>query len=122
MDSSSRTTCIHVLRHKKDLEKIYFEEMILRPEQRIAVDKGKEILSQLNLLYLNCMPRTGKSLMSITIAKEMGWKKVGVVTKKIAIASIESDHEKSGYNLDLTVKNFERALELPKNCDGYIID
>ena len=106
MDRNSRTTCVHVLRHKKDLEEIYFEEMILRNEQRLTVDKTKDVLLKYNLVYLAAEPRCGKSFMSLTVAKELGWKKVGIVTKKIAIASIESDHVKSGYELNLIVRNF----------------
>lgn len=94
----------------------------LRPEQSATIEKALAIIQRYNLVYLACEPRTGKTLMGLTIAKELGWKKVGFITKKIAIGSIESDHSKSGYELDLIIKNFERILELPKNCDGYIVD
>lgn len=98
------------------------ETFTLRPEQRITIDKTKEVLLRYNLVYLAAEPRCGKSIMSLTAAKELGWKKVGVFTKKKAIASIESDHQKSGYGLTLIVRNYERATEIPTDCDGYIID
>lgn len=94
----------------------------LRPEQRTTVDKALVVLRRYNLLYLACEPRVGKTIMSLTIAKEMGFKKVGFITKKIAIPSIESDHVKSEYGLNLIVRNFERILELPKDCDVFICD
>lgn len=94
----------------------------LRPEQRLTVDKAKEILVRMNIVYLAAEPRCGKTIMSLYTGYEIGWRKVGFVTKKIAIASIESDHLNSGLKLDLHVRNFERINELPKDCDGYIVD
>lgn len=96
----------------------------LRPQQRTTVDKGKEILARYRLLYMACQPRTGKSFMSLTIVKELGFRKPCFITKKIAIASIQSDYQKSGYKFDrITITNHESIHKLvPGQYDIFIID
>lgn len=95
----------------------------LRPDQVATVDKGFEILKRYNLLYLAAQVRTGKSIMSMTIAKKMGWRKVCFVTKKMAISSIKSDYTKLGHEFQVFhVTNFEQTPNLFPEYDGYIID
>lgn len=94
------------------------------PAQRITIDKGKAILSRYRLLYYACQPRTGKSGMAITTVKEMGYQRVCFITKKIAIASVESDLKKLGYKfVKFTVINHESIHKIAKEeFDIFIID
>lgn len=94
----------------------------LRAEQILTIEKAIPILQRYNIVLLAAQSRTGKSLMSLTIARDMGWKRVGFITRKIAIKSVELDFQQSEYSMELVVKNYERILELPKNMDGYIVD
>ena len=93
----------------------------LRPYQRDIVNKALSILRQKYVVYLACEVRTGKTPMSLTVAKEMGWKKVAFITKKNAIEGIEkfSIHFKSMY---IKVTNYEQVNKLEDVFDGYIID
>ena len=95
----------------------------LRPEQRKCVDEGLIILKRHNLLYLAAEVRTGKTLMSMTIAHEMRWKRICFITKKKAMSSVKADLKKSEYEFDtFTVINFESAAKLRPEYDLYIID
>ncbi len=95
----------------------------LRPEQRKCVDDGLVILRRHSLVYLAAEVRTGKTLMSLTMAKEAQWTKVCFITKKMAIPSIESDYEKLGHKfIKFTVTNFESVDKLIPEYNGYIID
>jgi hypothetical protein len=95
----------------------------LRPEQRKCVDDGLAILKRHSLLYLAAEVRTGKTFMSLTIAKEAQWTKVCFITKKMAISSVESDYAKFGHQfIKFTVINFESVDKLIPEYNGYIID
>ncbi|HTJ52603.1 MAG TPA: hypothetical protein VL443_24275 [Cyclobacteriaceae bacterium] len=95
----------------------------LRPEQRATVDKSLVILKRYNLLYLAAQVRTGKTFMSLTIAKEIGWRRVCFITKKMAISSIKEDYQKFGHLFDyINITNFEQAEKLHPEYDGYIVD
>lgn len=95
----------------------------LRPDQRTAVDKCKVILAQKNIVYLAAMMRTGKSIMGLTIAYESGWKRVLVLTKKIAIEKIKIDAKDLAYPISVYVTNFQQAKKLnPNDYDGVIVD
>lgn len=107
------TDCRNV---KKDME------LQLYPHQQICVEKGLKILREYNLLYIGLKMRLGKSLVCLTIAHRYGAKKVLFLTKKNAIDSIISDHDKAGYNLDLTVTNYEQADKIIDNFDLVILD
>lgn len=100
--------------------------MQLRTEQRVVVDKAKEILSSKGLMCLFAEVRTGKSIMSLTIANEGTSRKynnVCFITKKKAISSVESDYQKSGFKFQkLTVTNFEQADKLLPEYDLIIVD
>lgn len=96
----------------------------LRPDQRETVDKALYILRNRFVVYMACEVRVGKTIMSLTVAKEMGWKKVCLITKLNAIPSIRSDYDKMGKPFQvLTVVNFEQAgKQLANLYDGFIID
>jgi hypothetical protein len=100
--------------------------MILRPAQRTTVDAAKVILSEKNVVYLACEVRTGKTIMALALAYEgtkQKYNKVCFLTKKKAIASIESDYEKSGYKFGrFTCTNYEQISKLDGDYDLYIAD
>lgn len=86
--------------------------MELRPEQRVIVDKAKKVLSEKGIVYLAAQLRTGKSIMSMTIAHEgvrKKYNKILFVTKVKAISSVESDLARSGYKFEkFKVTNYEQ--------------
>jgi hypothetical protein len=96
--------------------------MQLRPEQRVVVDKAKEILLNLRLVYLACWMRTGKSLMGLSVLYELGYKNICILTKKNAVANIKDDIKESGYVINAFVTNHEQAKKLTNIYDAYIVD
>lgn len=95
----------------------------LRPQQRKCCDEGLQILNRHCLLYLAAEVRTGKTLMSMTIAKEAGWTKVLFVTKKMAISSVQADLVKFGHQfIKFDIVNYENVHKLISEYNGYIID
>lgn len=94
----------------------------LEPDQRETVDKCKAILALRNIVYLAAWMRTGKSIMGLTTAYEMGWKRVCVLTKKNAVNNIKADAAACNYNMTVLVTNFEQAKKLPATWDGFIVD
>lgn len=97
--------------------------MILRPEQRTVVDQAKAIMKVKNIVYLACEVRVGKTIISLTLSKEIGWRKVCFITKLNAISSIQADYEKIGRPFEVFhVLNFEQAHKISDVYDGYIVD
>jgi hypothetical protein len=94
--------------------------MELRDYQTTASKQGKDILNRYNLVYLAFEVRTGKTLISLTIAND--FKDVLFVTKKKAIPSIEKDFKFIGYTYKLTVINYESLHKVAKKYDCIIID
>jgi len=84
-------------------------------EQRLTINKTKEILTRYNLVYLAAQPRCGKTLMSMTTVKELGFKRVLFMTTKKAMGSIQLDLVKSEYRFTkFTILNWDQLLT--KNC------
>ena len=94
----------------------------LRDYQQKIVDDGTEILLKLRLLYLSMEVRTGKTLTSLSIAKEIGAKSVLFITKKKALSSVEDDY----YNLlppyMIDIKNWGSEHKATGKYDLMIID
>jgi hypothetical protein len=98
--------------------------MVLRPEQRATVDKVKAVLKRYNLVYLAAQPRCGKTLMSISTAHEMGFRRILFLTKKKAISSIEADLKNSGLRFHrFIILNYEQMLtkNIPSTEDFDLI-
>ena len=93
--------------------------MELRDYQKEAVRQGLDILKTQAILYLALETRTGKSLISLSIASVIG-KPVLFVTKKKAIPSILSDYQKAGFTFHLDVTNYEQ-LKNYSNRDRLVI-
>jgi hypothetical protein len=95
---------------------------MLRDYQIEIANKGVEILTNNNLVYLAMEVRTGKTITSLEIAKLYGAKNVLFLTKKKAIKSILSDYNKFGYTFNINVINNE-SLHLDNgNYDLIISD
>lgn len=95
----------------------------LRPEQRRTVDAAKIVLAQKKVVYLAAEVRLGKNFMSLSIAKEMGWRRVCFLTKKKALIGVNDDYSKFGRAFDVFhAVNFEQAQKLTPDYDGYIVD
>src|SRR6478736_630659 len=98
----------------------------LRPEQRDTVDKAKPILAKFGIVYLACQVRTGKNVMSLTVAREgimRKYNKVLFVTKLGAIPGVESDYKMTGYRFDsFHLTNFEQLHKHTPHYDLVIVD
>ncbi len=94
----------------------------LRDYQQDIANKGFEILSKLNFVYLVLSPRTGKTATALQIAKLYNAKKVLFITKKKAISSILSDYNSFGFTFNLTVINNESIHTVKDNYDLLISD
>lgn len=99
------------------------EEMLeLRKYQEEAVQKGLYIIKKYFLLLVIMEVRTGKTFVSMEIAKRFGANKVLFVTKKKAIKSIEKDYVKGKYDFSLLCTNYEQIKNIKESFDFIIID
>ena len=96
--------------------------MKLYDYQEEFVQKAVPILNENNIVYLALYQRTGKTPISLTIAKKIGAKQVLFVTKKKAISSIKADFEKLSYNYSLEIVNYESLHKINETYDTIIID
>lgn len=95
--------------------------MKLREYQK---EKAKElliILQKYNCAYLRGEVRSGKTLTVLETAKLNGSKNVLFITKKKAISSIESDHEKAGFDFRLTVVNYESIHKITSTDFNLVV-
>lgn len=93
----------------------------LRPEQRQLVDKAKEILRIHGVVYIAGEIRVGKTPTAIITGKELGWRKICIITSKGAISGIEFFTQQES-DLKFLVTNFEQVEKIKGDFDGYIID
>ena len=94
----------------------------LRDYQISIRDKALQLLKSHRIAYLSMEVRTGKTLTALATASEYGAKNVLFLTKKKAIASIESDHKALGCSFNLTVTNYEQVGNLLAEYDLVILD
>ena len=102
----------------KTIEKIsnsqkYYKEQMennfeFRQYQLDIIKEGTEIINKFRFLYLAMEVRTGKTLTSLGIAKEINAKDVLFVTKKKAVGSISDDYKILNPGYDITIINYER--------------
>jgi hypothetical protein len=81
--------------------------MELRDYQDRTATQGIDIIQRLGLLYLAMEVRTGKTLTALSIADRLQCKRVLFLTKKKAIASIQSDYEKLKPEYEIVITNDE---------------
>ena len=92
----------------------------LRSYQKEASEQGLEILKKHKILILCFEVRTGKTHISLDIAKY--YSNVLFVTKKKAISSIQEDYITAGHKYDITVTNYENLHNIKGNFDLVIAD
>lgn len=97
--------------------------MNFRDYQINIINKGCEVLSKHNLLYLAMEVRTGKTLTALGICENLNCNNVLFVTKKKAISSIVSDYKMFDPNYYLEVINYESLHKITrKTWDIIIVD
>ena len=73
-------------------------------------------------VYLAMEVRTGKTLTSLGIAKELGVSRVLFITKKKAISSIEDDYNKLDSNFEIDIINYESLHKIEGSYDLVVLD
>ena len=96
--------------------------MELRDYQKDIRNKAIDIIREFGIVYLAMEVRTGKTLTSLDICKYLLVDKVLFVTKKKAIASIQSDYEKMMYSYNLTVTNYDQLHNFKPIYDLVVFD
>ena len=95
--------------------------MELRCYQKEIVNKGTDILSRYGLLYLALEVRTGKTLISFSIAEKIKFKNILFITKKKAIDNIKDDYNKMSFSFDITIINNESLHTIDRNDFDLLI-
>nr|BAR35686.1 putative helicase [uncultured Mediterranean phage uvMED] len=96
--------------------------MKFRDYQEEIITKGSDVIAEHGFVYLAMEVRTGKTLTSLGIAKEMGVKRVLFITKKKAISSIEADYQMLKPSFTLDVINYESLHKIEGSYDLVILD
>ena len=96
--------------------------MKFRDYQEEIIDKGVDVLGEHGFVYLAMEVRTGKTLTSLGIAKEMGATRVLFITKKKAISSIEADYQMLKPSFTLEVINYESLHKTEGSFDLVVLD
>jgi len=92
----------------------------LRQYQIEAINKAKTLINNYGLAYLFGDMRIGKTIIALSIAKELGKTKVLFVTKKMAMQSIIKDAKM--LNMTITVINYESVSKVGNDFDIVILD
>lgn len=94
-----------------------------RDYQKDIISRGSNILKKHRFVYLAMEVRTGKTLTSLGICEDMGFKKVLFLTKKKAISSIEGDYKLLNPSFEMLAINYESLHKVPKRgWDVIILD
>ena len=96
--------------------------MKLRDYQEEIISKGTDVITEHGFVYLAMEVRTGKTLTSLGIAKQMGANRVLFITKKKAISSIESDYTMLKPKFSLKVINYESLHKIEGSFDLVVLD
>lgn len=95
----------------------------LRPHQIQKSTELAEVLKRFNIGYLAGQVRSGKTLTALNTCELLDLQNVLIVTKKKAIPSILSDHEKAEFSFKLDAINYESLHKLEHtNYDLVIYD
>ena len=86
----------------------------LREYQKSASRKLARLCQIKKCAYLSGECRTGKTMVALSVVRNMALEKVLVITKKKAIPSIKSDVEKMNLEKVVSITNFEQL----KNFKG----
>lgn len=93
----------------------------LYPKQQETADAAVRILRVKMLVYMACEVRTGKTPMSLDVARQAGWKKVLFLTKKDAMSSVREDYREFGFNAHFAIDIVnDESLHKVFTVDGYL--
>lgn len=92
------------------------------PHQLLMAAEVKKRLEKYSIAYLAAEERTGKTLALILVCEELGFKKVGIVTKKKALKGWIDTLKSFPHEAAYFVTNFHKCTALPDDCDVIIID
>jgi len=95
----------------------------LYPKQADTADKAVKILRAKRLVYMACQVRTGKTPMSMDVARQYGAKKVLFLTKKKAISSVRDDLKEFGFDkhFAIDIVNDESMHKITR-ANGFLVD
>jgi hypothetical protein len=94
----------------------------LRPEQRQVVDKAKPILLRHGVVYIGGETRVGKTPAGLILGKEVGWRKILIVTTIKAKVGWD-EFILIEPSLKVTLINFDQLHNLAdRDFDGIIVD
>ena len=96
--------------------------MKFRDYQQNIINKGSSVVDKHGFVYLAMEVRTGKTLTSLGIAKELGVSKVLFITKKKAISSIQDDYNKLESNFEIDIINYESLHKIEDSYDLVVLD
>jgi hypothetical protein len=96
----------------------------LRGYQVENANMGCAILKNYGIVYVAQAVRTGKTAVSLEIAKIYGARRVLFLTKKKAISSIQDDYEEFGYSehFEIMIVNDESMHKIGRDFDFIIHD
>ena len=97
---------------------------MLREYQIEPVNKAYGLLMNYHLCYLEGEMRTGKTMMSLTLADRLKAQSVLFVTPKKVVTSkaVYEDYKIGKFTFELTVINYEQVQKLEKRFDVVIAD
>ena len=93
----------------------------LREYQKAASRKLTRLCQIKKCAYLSGECRTGKTMVALSVVKNMALEKVLVITKKKAIPSIESDTRKMNLEKVVSITNFEMLKKFRGSSWNMII-
>ena len=93
----------------------------LRQYQKVASRKLTRLCQIKKCAYLSGECRTGKTMVALSVVRNMALEKVLVITKKKAIPSIESDIRKMNLEKVVSVTNFEMLKKFRGSSWNMII-
>lgn len=95
----------------------------LTAPQQATVNKCRMILYEKGVVYVAGEPRTGKTPISISLAKVSGWKRICIVTTKASLPGIEKFVVmEPELTIDVVVYNIHNVKKIGNFYDGYIMD
>lgn len=95
----------------------------LYPKQQETADKALKILRSKNIVYMACQVRTGKTAMSLEVARQFGAKKVLFLTKKKALGSIRGDYKDFGYDKHFAIDIVnDESMHKITTANGYLAE
>jgi hypothetical protein len=81
------------------------------------------ILYEKGVVYLAGEPRTGKTPTAISLAKISGWKRIAIITSKVAIGGIEKFKVmEPSLKIDIFIYHISSVNKMEPLYDGYILD